>query len=273
MMTGSEPTITVSTMRARGFRPSSFDLPLGREQHAAGAVDDAARVAGVDHAVGLEGRVERHQALERRSAGADARRVSNASSRRRRASPSIGTRLFLKRLLDRRPGALLALERELVELLAACSPTARRSSPPRDPAARGCSCSMRLAGRRAHVGAHRQRVMLSTPPATTRSCAPDCDRHAPRSSPPAGPEPQKRFSVTPGTSIGQPAASTAARAMFAPCSPVSVTQPTITSSTSCGSIPVRSTIAFIGTVKRSIGWTPARLPFRRPRGVRQASMM
>ena len=57
------------------------------------------------------------------------------------------------------------------------------------------------------------------------------------------PEPQKRLSVTPVTSTGQPAASTALRAMFAPCSPTWVTQPATTSSTSARSMPVRSASA------------------------------
>ncbi len=116
------------------------------------------------------------------------------------------------------------------------------------------------------------RVMFSTPPATTRSCAPDFTAIAAKFTA-CWPEPQKRFSVVPGTSIGHPAASTAPRAMLQPCSAVWVTQPMITSSTSFGSTPVRSRIAFSETPSRSIGWTFLKLPFLRPRGVRQASTM
>jgi len=54
------------------------------------------------------------------------------------------------------------------------------------------------------------------------------------------PDPQKRFRVTPVTSIGQSAASTEFRAMLPPWSPASLTQPTTTSSTSPFSRWVRS---------------------------------
>ena len=117
-----------------------------------------------------------------------------------------------------------------------------------------------------------QRLMLSTPPAYTRSYAPDAAPCAARFTA-VWPDPQKRFRLTPAISIGQPAARTAARATQAPCSPVSVTQPMIASSIRVGSTPVRATMACIGTVQRSIGCTPARPPPLRPRGVRQASMM
>ena len=89
--------------------------------------------------------------------------------------------------------------------------------------------SIRLAGSGPMSAPIGTRVMFSTPPATTRSCAPAFTACAAKFTA-CWPEPQKRFNVTPGTSIGQPAASTAERARFAPCSPVSVTQPTTRSS-------------------------------------------
>ena len=54
------------------------------------------------------------------------------------------------------------------------------------------------------------------------------------------PDPQKRLSVIPGASTGQPAASTAIRPMHIPWSPVELPLPTTTSSTSLGSNPTRS---------------------------------
>ena len=93
-----------------------------------------------------------------------------------------------------------------------------------------------------------QRLMLSTPPAYTRSYAPDAAPCAARFTA-VWPDPQKRFRLTPAISIGQPAARTAARATQAPCSPVSVTQPMIASSMRVGSTPVRATMACIGTVQ------------------------
>ncbi len=78
------------------------------------------------------------------------------------------------------------------------------------------------------------RDMLSTPPATTRSMAPDATPMAAKLMA-WRPEPQKRLSDTPLISMGQPAASTALRAMLAPCSPACETQPTMTSSTSSSS--------------------------------------
>ncbi len=88
------------------------------------------------------------------------------------------------------------------------------------------------------------------------------------------PEPQKRLTEVPVTSIGQPAASTALRLTFAPCSPACETQPAITSSTSAGSIPTRSARWLRVWARSSWGWTPESAPLPalpRPRGVRTAS--
>ena len=74
------------------------------------------------------------------------------------------------------------------------------------------------------------RDMLSTPAPITTSWAPESTPCAAKFTA-CCPEPQKRLMVVPGTSMGKPAISTAARPMFMPCSPVSVTQPTTTSST------------------------------------------
>ena len=65
-------------------------------------------------------------------------------------------------------------------------------------------------------------------------------------------EPHWRSTVTPGTDSGQPAPSTALRAMSKVCSPTWLTQPQITSSTTAGSIPVRSASA-LSTRRRQVG--------------------
>src|SRR3954471_17178091 len=57
------------------------------------------------------------------------------------------------------------------------------------------------------------------------------------------PEEQKRFTVIPGTVIGQPARSAIWRAMFQPVAPSGLAQPMITSSTSSASTLARSRAA------------------------------
>src|SRR5499427_8504834 len=114
------------------------------------------------------------------------------------------------------------------------------------------------------------RLIDSTPPATTTSywplirpaaakCTDCCD------------EPHCRSTVTPGTLSGQPAASTALRAMSNVCSPNWLTQPQITSSTRAGSVPERSASACSTCADRSTGCTPDSAPFRFPTAVRTAA--
>ena len=86
-------------------------------------------------------------------------------------------------------------------------------------------------------------------------------------------EPHWRSTVVPGTVSGQPAASTALRAMLTLCSPTCMTQPMTTSSTTAGSIPVRSASALRVSAARSTGCHSLRRPLRRPRGVRIVSTM
>ena len=62
------------------------------------------------------------------------------------------------------------------------------------------------------------RDMLSTPPATARFMAPEATAIAAKLVV-CCPDPQKRLTVVALTSMGHPAASTAFRAMLAPCSP------------------------------------------------------
>ena len=86
------------------------------------------------------------------------------------------------------------------------------------------------------------RDMTSTPPATATS-------YCPLSTPAAAKwtacweDPHCRSTVVPGTDSGHPAERTAVRAMSKVCSPTCDTQPQTTSSTTTGSMPVRSTSA------------------------------
>src|SRR3954453_7481996 len=84
-------------------------------------------------------------------------------------------------------------------------------------------------------------------------------------------EPHWRSMVVPGTSSGQPAASTALRPTLTACSPTCMTQPMTTSSTMPGSMPVRSISAVSVSAARSTGCQSLSLPLRRPSGVRIAS--
>ena len=59
--------------------------------------------------------------------------------------------------------------------------------------------------------------------------------------------------------------------MLTPCSPTCITQPITTSSTTPGSMPVRSTSAFSVSAARSTGCQSLSLPLRLPSGVRTAS--
>ncbi len=68
-------------------------------------------------------------------------------------------------------------------------------------------------------------------------------------------EPQKRLTVVPATEIGRCARSPIRRATFMPCSPSGNAQPTITSSMSEGSIPLRAISAAITSAASSSGRT------------------
>src|SRR3954467_14844680 len=116
------------------------------------------------------------------------------------------------------------------------------------------------------------RLIDSTPPATTTSACPLTTVAAAKATD-CWEEPHCRSIVVPGTVSGQPAESTALRAMLKVCSPTWLTQPQNTSSTTAGSIPVRSTIASSTAAERSTGCTPDRPPLRLPTGVRTAAQM
>jgi hypothetical protein len=74
-------------------------------------------------------------------------------------------------------------------------------------------------------------------------------------------EPQKRLTVAPATVSGSSARKPTMRATLKPCSPSGKAQPTIRSSMSAGSTPVRSTSARTVCAASSSGRTPASSPF------------
>ncbi|CAM5519675.1 hypothetical protein SCALM49S_04072 [Streptomyces californicus] len=113
----------------------------------------------------------------------------------------------------------------------------------------------------------------STPPARTRSSQPERTLAAARLTA-SSPEAQKRFSWTPATESGRPAAMAAIRAMSEPWSPSGLTTPRTMSSMAAGSRPgKRPRISWMRPTTRSIGLVPCRAPLAlpRPRGVRIAS--
>jgi hypothetical protein len=89
------------------------------------------------------------------------------------------------------------------------------------------------------------RLMLSTPPATTRSASPVRSCRAPMATASA-PDPHSRLMVVPGTSTGSPASSTAIRATSRLSSPAWLAHPSTMSSTAPQSTDgSRSTSALI----------------------------
>src|SRR5688572_15480983 len=86
------------------------------------------------------------------------------------------------------------------------------------------------------------------------------------------PEPQTRFTVSPGTSTGIPAFRAACRATFIPA-PACNTQPSTTSATSAGATFARTTASRTVTAPRSAADRSFRAPPNDPKGVRHALRM
>src|SRR6186997_3012970 len=86
------------------------------------------------------------------------------------------------------------------------------------------------------------------------------------------PDPQTRFTVSPGISLGSPALSAACRATFIPA-PAWSTQPSTTSPTSAFATPARVIASRMTTAPRSAADTSFRAPPNDPIGVRQALRM
>ena len=116
------------------------------------------------------------------------------------------------------------------------------------------------------------RLIDSTPAATATSTTPEATRLAARLAA-CWLDPHWVSTVVAGVASGRPAASQAVRAMLNDCPPTCDTQPDTTWPTMPGSIRVRSTRAVRAVPSRSAGCIPARPPWRRPTGVRTASMM
>ena len=116
------------------------------------------------------------------------------------------------------------------------------------------------------------RLMLSTPPATTRSSQPERTFCAAMFTA-SRPEAQKRLSCTPAQRQSQPAFSAATLAITEPCSPIGETTPITTSSTWPVSKSLRRCSSVSTPASRFTGLTSCRLPsfFPLPRGVRMAS--
>jgi hypothetical protein len=74
------------------------------------------------------------------------------------------------------------------------------------------------------------------------------------------PEEQKRLTVSPAVSTGNPARSAIWRAMFAPVAPSGWAQPMITSSTSAGSMPARDTASFTTWAPSVAPWVMLKAP-------------
>ena len=116
------------------------------------------------------------------------------------------------------------------------------------------------------------RLMLSTPPATTRSSQPERTFCAARLTA-SSPEAQKRLTCMPAQRQSQPALRAATLGSTEPCSPMGETMPITTSSTAAVSRSWRVRSACSVPASRSMGLTSCRLPsfLPLPRGVRMAS--
>ena len=116
------------------------------------------------------------------------------------------------------------------------------------------------------------RDIISTPAETTRSSWPAITAAAALKFVCID-EPHCRSTVVAETSTGQPAASTAIRPTFHPCSPICVTQPICTSSISAGSRSCGAISPFSTCAARSSPRNAESVPRLRPIGERTASTM
>ena len=103
------------------------------------------------------------------------------------------------------------------------------------------------------------RLIDSTPPAMKTSPSPTAIAWAAELIA-CMPEPHSRLTVSPATSTGSPAISSAIRATSRLSSPAWFAQPRMTSSMLAGSTPVRSTSARMTSAARSSGRTLASAP-------------
>ena len=266
---GSTPASPKETKRARGSRPSRARRRLARHQHRGRTVDDLARVPGRDDAVRQERRLQRGELLGRRVAPG---RLVDREEHRRAGAPRprparSRSRSGPRRSPRSRAGATRASTRRAPR---GRGSTPRRSPPRRSPAGR--SASARAAcrrGRRRSTPSAPATSSRPPPTTTTSSCPAQIAAAALKFV--CIDEPHWRSTVVPHTVSGQPATSGTIRPMFQPCSPICVTQPICTSSTSPGSRSCRATRPFSTCAASSSPRVPESDPFRRPIGLRTAS--
>ncbi len=114
------------------------------------------------------------------------------------------------------------------------------------------------------------RLMVSTPQATATSATPAPTRLVARFVA-CCEDPHWVSTVVAATERGRPALSQAVRAMLNACSPIWLTQPPTTWSTTAGSMPERSISAPWIVASSSAGCMVDKPPFRFPTGLRTAS--
>ena len=116
------------------------------------------------------------------------------------------------------------------------------------------------------------RLMLSTPPATTKSSQPEATFCAAMLTA-SKPEAQNRLICTPEAVKSQPAIRAASLGSTPPCSPMGETIPITTSSTAAVSKPLRCCNFDSNPANKCAGCTSCKLPsfLPLPRGVRMAS--
>ncbi len=210
------------------------------------------------------------------SFSADVSRRGASSTAKSTAAPaaptSTGTISFSKR-----PSSMAAIARR-------CDSSENASSASRDrfhseasasaeiPCGTICQRSSSLSERSPPFEPIGTRDIISTPAETTTSSCPDQTAAAALKFVCID-EPHCRSTVVPQTVSGQPATIGAIRPMFQPCSPICVTQPICTSSTSAGSRSWRPTRPFSTCAASSSPRVPESDPFRLPIGLRTASTM
>ena len=245
--TGSEPTTAVVTMRARGRSPSSRAASPEATTHRRGAIDDARGVPGVDDAVLAEARLEGPRATRRVVPG---RGCSSSAKSRVLPSASFTGTGTISPVNHPAARAAMALLWEAAANSSSCPRTSDHFSAMSSAESPWCVRSGKRSASRGEVGPSPKpasepigiRVIDSTPPPMPSWICP-ARMPCAMSATAVSPLPHRRFTVFPGTAMGNPAASAAPRATSKACSPICVTQPRTTSSTRSAGTPVRSTAA------------------------------
>ena len=272
IITGSSPRTVMLWMRARGFRPYFFTASAEASRPAEAPSQICEATAAVSEPPSAStGSEAIFSSVVSRVVSSASRPASGTYSPAKRPS-AIAARA---RLWDCSAHSSIS-RREMSHLSAiiwaplnweiSCVP--KRSVQPVDPENGSSKPYSRPASIADEMG---RALMFCTPPNRITSWVPDMTAWAPKWMA-CWLEPHWRSTVVPGTPSGMPAASQAERAMLPAWGPMVSTQPKITSSTTSGSMPVRSTTDVMTWAPRSAGCWPARLPPRLPTGVRTASI-